>query len=168
MPDVAGISRRAVEQLTVEHDPPPTPVDTTIAMKLLRPIAARPSLSECQSLGIEVSVDRQLGGRLQPVAQGEVAPGVDVERRDRLAILGDRACAADADHDRAHLVMLDGTFDLGVDQALQLAEDAFCVELVIDGFLLEIDHLAGHLHQSDGHLGAADVDGENDVHAQRG
>ena len=90
--DVAGVGRRAVEQLAVEHD---AAADrrrhgdhAVVVVTLGR---AHPALGQRQRLAVEVAV-HPLGRQLaQPLAERELAPRREVDGRHRLAVGRDRA-----------------------------------------------------------------------------
>ena len=123
---------------------------------------ALPALGQRQRLAVEVAVHAVPGERADPFAEREAAPGRDVDRRHRLAVAGDRTGRADADGGDAHPVAVGG-LQLLVDDPGQLREVGLGADVVVDEHDGPVDELALGTDQSGGELGAADVDGQDDL-----
>ena len=116
--DAAGVARRTVEQLTVQHDPALDRRADDHRQEVLPALRrAEPSFGEGQRLRIEVAVHVEAGRRRQAGAQRERSPRADVGRRDRDDVGTHRPGAADADGDRARVVVGPGPLELRLGDA---------------------------------------------------
>ena len=142
--DVAGVGRRAVEQLAVEHDAAADAGrDRQHAVVVVALGRALPALGQGQRLAVEVAVDAGAGELLEPGAQRELPPGRDVDRRHRLAVAGDRSGRADADAGDAHLVALGG-LELLLDDAGERLEVGLRADVLVDEDDGAVEQLAAH------------------------
>ena len=144
---VAGIAGRALEQRTVQDDSAADARRHDHRQVVALPDGrAEPALAERQGLRVHVAVDLEPEHVLQPIAQRELAPGHQIEGRDRLdvAVIGPAAptpqpctCAwrAAATSSASHA------------SATSCVEGSFGARPVVDEGLRAVQHVTGLGHR---------------------
>ena len=176
--DVARVAQPPPEQPAVEHDAASHARRhdhrDVIATARRRP---HPALTESERLGVVGNERGQPGQLRQAGAQGERPPGLDVERRHLVAARAHRPAASRPAHD--HPVPGAGGATHALDQRGQVAPQHLGRSgpvgvLAVAGAPLRGRPRPGGLHrpfdqgsvqrdEPGRHLGAADVDGQNEV-----
>ena len=166
--DLAGLTRLAVEEVTVEYDGAGDAArhgDREEVRMALR--CTEPPLGECQRLGVEVAVHGESRQFLQTTPQGEVTPRRSADRRHQVEVAGDQATAADADPDNSCMMSIGDLRDeirhhTGECGVVRLRSD-----VDLDRRRSSIDEDTSRRHQARLETVSADVDGENHVGGTR-
>ena len=163
VPDVAGVGRRAVEQLAVEHDAAADAgrhrQHAVVVVALGR---ALPALGEGQRLAVEVAVHAGAGrARASRARSGNSrqAGMLTGETVSQWRVIG--PAEPTPTHGHAHLVAVGGV-ELLLDDAGQRLEVGLRTDVLVDEHDGAVEQLAARRDQPGGELGAADVDGQHD------
>ena len=162
MTDVAGVAVGTVEQAAVEDDAAADAGGHHHGDEVvLAGGRAAPPFPEGKGLGVVVDEREQARGLRQPPAQREIAPGRNVQRRDFLAARRHGPAGTNTAH--RHLTVAAN----GVAQVEQHREQRLGVRTRRSRARGRRHKIAFGGHQPRRQLGAADVDGEGQLHEPR-